>query len=509
MLVALLLALSVARYAVGAELTSAPRVVRSLNGTGYSLPWQNPSDAACGVARAAASQCFARSETQVLEASGFSFDVPYVNSLEARWEVSVFPVPLDGWKLLLLEMRWNDSVGIDLGSPNRTSYDESVALRIRAPGDLDWDGVRLRIALASTNEDALFLVSCVEMRAGSDWEPPPVPPPKAFHYEYGVAVALIAWILIVAAHRLRARWRVIRHRDSDIELNPLVHTLYLDRFELAPEETGFNDHFVSSAQRCVANGDGAIACKLRNPGERDRFRRLRGARHINLLSFLGLHAPESSVSVFSVWLTYDRRLNEWRRDQYQCAALALRIAQAAACALATLHDHVFVHGDVSCRSMVVAADGCMKLADAGHARDHDVAEYLKLEGAASPLRWMAPEAVKSGVLDLATDRWSLGVLCWEAASEPGAAPFPEIANSDWIAELERLAWDRPDHATDGMWRVANQCLRVNRDDRQGIAALRDELMGESRVLGQHRDDDDETYLLLNRDGRFESQVCVL
>lgn len=497
-----LLLIILVSLASGYELSSVPESLHSINGTGYS-PWQNARDASCNTTRAAASECYARGDTETLEASGFFFDVPNVTWLEARWEVSVFPVPLEGWILETLEMRWNDSFVIDRASPNYTSHDEGVEIRVRAAGDLNWSRISLRIAFSSTNEDALFLVSCVELRAGSDWTPPIPQPPELVHYEYFLAGAIALCGVAIAIHRVRARRRVVRHGSEDVELGEIEHTLYVERAALSHEKTGFRDAFVASAERCVANGRPSIACKLTDPGDCDRFRRLRGAHHVNLVHFMGLYRFDSH-SVFTIWRSYRARLNDWRQSQDACASLALRISQAAACGLAVLQDHMFVHGDVSCRNMVIDGEGCIKLSDAGHARRHDVEKYLDREPGDSPLRGMAPEAAKGGVLDLATDRWSFGALCWEAGSRVDAIPFVRLTNREWLERSDELDWERPEHASDAMWSVATHCLLANRDERQGVGALRNELLAESRDVGQcleEEEGDDEALYLVSLERR--------
>ena len=209
-----------ATIAHATELSSAPASLRSLNGTGFS-PWQNLDDARCDTPSAAAAECYARADTEILEARGFDFDIPNIRWLEARWDVSISPVPADGWSLRMLQLRWGDSM-IDLASPNYTSHDENVALFIRVAGLVDWHNVSMLIAFESTNEDATFLLSCVELRAGDDRTTSEPQAPRIFHYEFGLAVGIAIVVLAGYVRRRRSRRRELRRGVDAFELTEIA-----------------------------------------------------------------------------------------------------------------------------------------------------------------------------------------------------------------------------------------------------------------------------------------------
>jgi len=205
------------------ELRSSPSVVRSVpdSNSTYQSAWTNLDDASCAIAnRAAASECYARSETETLEASGFEFDIPSITELEARWDVSVNPVPYEGWILRELSMQLGSGSTLDLSSPNVTSHDESVSLRIRISGNVDWHNVVLRVSFENTDQDTIFLVSCVELRASTDWEPIPV------LYEYWVMGCLVLVGLMIGIHRLCVRRHVLRIKP-DREFSVIAPALYV------------------------------------------------------------------------------------------------------------------------------------------------------------------------------------------------------------------------------------------------------------------------------------------
>lgn len=51
-----------------------------------------------------------------------------------------------------------------------------------------------------------------------------------------------------------------------------------------------------------------------------------------------------------------------------------------------------------------------------------------------PVRWMAPEAIRSGIYSSKSDMWSLGVLVWEIFSL-GELPYKDLRIRDHINDF--------------------------------------------------------------------------
>lgn len=484
----LLLSLLLAPVAIGVELSSSPAELRSLNVSGY-LPWLNVEDAACDSPRAAAAECYAGVDTQELFATGFDFDVPYVDWVEARWEVSAVPVPFDGWRVARAALRCNGSEE-DAGFANATR-ESSLSLRVRVAGNVDWRNVSLHLALASTNENTYFLASCVELRAASSWTeppPPPPPPPRVVRYEIAVGVATLLALALVCAHRIRARrGGSLTSRDIAIgELTDMTPSAYIDGVSRVADAE-VDDPFVKSAFYCRISERDGVACALADSTDHQRFRRLRAIRHPNLVEFLGLYDTGDVMGFCTVWARYRAPLIDRLRDFEPCAELGLGIAQAAACALAELQKHHFVHGSVSCRALVVEDDERIALIWAGHARRHDVGRYQETDEPA--LRWLAPETLDDGSLDLASDRWAFGVLCWEAFSGVGSVPFPRLGAREFRDKIRGLEWEAPEHAHESTWGIARRCLELDPGERPKMSAVREALLAQSEFLGEAPSDE--------------------
>ncbi|XP_055330566.1 uncharacterized protein LOC129582960 [Paramacrobiotus metropolitanus] len=95
-----------------------------------------------------------------------------------------------------------------------------------------------------------------------------------------------------------------------------------------------------------------------------------------------------------------------------------------------LSQHSIIHRDLAARNVLVADEGVVKICDFGLAKQK--ADYYAMSNTtvALPLRWMAPECLRTKVFSEKTDVWAFGVTLWEVFSL-GAAPFADGEASQW------------------------------------------------------------------------------
>jgi len=86
--------------------------------------------------------------------------------------------------------------------------------------------------------------------------------------------------------------------------------------------------------------------------------------------------------------------------------------------LSFLHKQDVIHRDIAARNILINAAMIPMISDFGLSREVAIGEEYSSTGKDSlPLKWMAPEALKSNHFTKATDIWSFGIVVWEIASK--------------------------------------------------------------------------------------------
>lgn len=103
--------------------------------------------------------------------------------------------------------------------------------------------------------------------------------------------------------------------------------------------------------------------------------------------------------------------------------------------------------------------------------------YLLKKAAKLPVRWVAIEALETGVFTEASDVWAYGVLIWEVLSY-GQVPYEAVANADVKAAVKKgTRLVQPPGSHDGLMTMAVSCWNLRRRDRPTFAALHSSLLG--------------------------------
>jgi serine/threonine protein kinase len=139
-----------------------------------------------------------------------------------------------------------------------------------------------------------------------------------------------------------------------------------------------------------------------------------------------------------------------------------------------------IHADVACRNVLISRDGTAKLTDFGLSRQlYYKTEYLKSNTREKlAWRWMAVEALRSGIFSVQTDVWSFGVTLWEIFSL-AEMPYPGVMEwgEQFLLKLEKENYrmSPPPHSTEEINELMQRCWFHKPSQRPSFTQLKNKL----------------------------------
>ena len=193
---------------------------------------------------------------------------------------------------------------------------------------------------------------------------------------------------------------------------------------------------------------------------------LSGLRHPSIIAMRDFVAHEGVYAlVMELVMGQDLR-RRLRADGPLPPAVAAEVVAQVADALAYVHAHGVVHGDVKPGNLLVPADGSpVRLADFGVAR--------QLDRPAGPTHatpeYVAPEVVLGGTPTPAVDVYALGIVLYELVC--GRSPFRGGTPGEVLSRHVGCVAVPPPGMPPAVWTVVEACLEVDARLRPGAAAV--------------------------------------
>ncbi|CAN6480163.1 unnamed protein product [Victoria cruziana] len=192
--------------------------------------------------------------------------------------------------------------------------------------------------------------------------------------------------------------------------------------------------------------------------------------HQNIVRYLGTDKEDGKLYIFLELVSQKSLASLYQRYRLQDSQVSVYTRQILN-GLKYLHDRGVIHRDIKCANILVDANGMVKLADFGLAKQVDRLQGLNsCKGSAY---WMAPEVVNPDKpYGLSADIWSLGCTVLEMLTRE--VPY---ANLEPAAALFMIGQGKPPSVPFRLSKVArdfiNQCLQVNPHSRPCAADLLD------------------------------------
>ncbi|XP_020584702.1 mitogen-activated protein kinase kinase kinase 1-like [Phalaenopsis equestris] len=211
----------------------------------------------------------------------------------------------------------------------------------------------------------------------------------------------------------------------------------------------------SSAQQCILQLEQEIAL-------------LSQFEHDNIVHYYGTDKEESKLFIFLELVTQGSLASlyhKYRLRNTQVSAYTRQILNG----LRYLHERNVVHRDIKCANILVHANGSVKLADFGLAKE--MSNLNDLKSCKGSVYWMAPEVVNpKKTYGYAADIWSLGCTVLEMLTRQ--IPYPNV---EWQHAFFKIGrGDQPPipcHLSKEAQDFITQCVQVDPNSRPTAAQL--------------------------------------
>ncbi|KAG8435625.1 hypothetical protein GDO86_013535 [Hymenochirus boettgeri] len=191
-------------------------------------------------------------------------------------------------------------------------------------------------------------------------------------------------------------------------------------------------------------------------------------KHKNIINLLG--ACTQGGSLFVIWNSSEEPTRMAFKDMVSCT---YQIARG----MEYLASQKCIHRDLAARNVLVTESNVMKIADFGLARDVNNIDYYKktTNVRSTPVKWMAPEALFTGLHHHQSDVWSFGVLMWEIFTL-GGSPYPGIPVEELFKLLkEGQSMDKPANCTNELYMMMRDCWHAMPSHRPTFKQLVEDL----------------------------------
>ena len=154
----------------------------------------------------------------------------------------------------------------------------------------------------------------------------------------------------------------------------------------------------------------------------------------------------------------------------------INICWQQASAMAYLTSRNIVHRSLMARNVLLVNEDLSKLTEFSNAKRIDEGANFYEEKSIDyhwPIKWCPPEVFKTRRFDQASDVWSFGVMCWEAASY-GSRPYQSVDNSTYSNELEKghlSCLNKPERCPQYFYGILRRCWSMVKEERPTFSDL--------------------------------------
>ncbi|CAG9533080.1 unnamed protein product [Cercopithifilaria johnstoni] len=274
----------------------------------------------------------------------------------------------------------------------------------------------------------------------------------------------------------------------------LLHAVPRQSWEVRHEQIEFDgllgEGAISAVYRGIFKSDGKekeVAVKVRKGNSSDRetveqicreARIMRKLEHPNVVRLYGIAISKEPI-ILLMELLKDGSLDVFlvtkgstlgiREKLYFCLDIAS--------GLEFLHNNGIIHRDISARNCLVE-DMRAKISDFNLSREikkHDEKYRMTRLKQNLPIRWLAPETIKSAIYTTKSDVFSYGILLWEVFTN-GAEPYCGMTVAEVIVNVkEGYRIPSPDTMPKQLQALQRNCFTTEASERWSMAQIRGDI----------------------------------
>ncbi|KAG5670434.1 hypothetical protein PVAND_000699 [Polypedilum vanderplanki] len=186
--------------------------------------------------------------------------------------------------------------------------------------------------------------------------------------------------------------------------------------------------------------------------------------HENLVKFIGIVFNKQHLYLVTEYMSKGSLVDYLRSRgrQHITRKDQINFASDTCSGMEYLEAKKVVHRDLAARNVLISEECVAKVADFGLAREEcmNSNDIGKL-----PIKWSAPEALKSGQFSNKSDIWSFGILLWEIYSF-GRVPYPRIPLADVTKHVEAgYKMEAPEGCPTEIYDMMKECWDLNPKNR--------------------------------------------
>jgi len=192
--------------------------------------------------------------------------------------------------------------------------------------------------------------------------------------------------------------------------------------------------------------------------------------HTNVVQFLGICFHEDQSIIVTEYLAGGSVHDLLQGSSKMSREMVMKILRQIAAGMFHLTEEGIIHRDLAARNCLLSSNFDVKVSDFGMSR-FTKEEVHSSKAETGPLKWMAPESLRSNLYSQKSDVWSFGVVIYEVITRK--EPYEDIQSPVAVATRvadNTLRLEAPKMYPD-LGLIMDSCMQYETEKRPTFSAL--------------------------------------